>query len=662
MAVKPLTRREFLRVQLYGTLWFALEGLGGSGCGRRSFRDAPRVIVLGFDGMDPTVAAKMMQEGKLPAFEKMARMGFFGSLGTSTPPQSPVAWSDFISGTDPGGHGIFDFIHRDPSTYLPYLSTSKTEPSAKSLRIGDTRIPLGRDKVLDLRKGRAFWEILEDHEVPATILKIPSNFPPTATRQKTLSDMGTPDLLGSYGLFSYFSDVPVELDPDIGGGRVRQVSVEGHTVRAALVGPKNPCRVGEPDTAVDFTVYVDPEYPVAKIVIRDRQILLNQGEWSPWVQVVFRMAPGIAVKGICQFYLKEVHPHFKLYVTPIHLDPSDPALPISTPEDYASELACRFGPFHTKGLPADTKALEQGILDEEEFLALDETVLQERERLFDFELARFESGLLFFYVSSTDQRSHMFWRFGDPAHPAYDAKAAGRFGMVLEDIYRQANRILEKALARADRNTLVLAISDHGFLPYYRSFHLNTWLKENGYLSLREGAEQGEKEFLRGVDWSRTRAYALGFNGLYINQRGREARGSVGASEKARLVKEIAAKLENVTDPATRRKAVLKCYPAGTCYSGPFREEGPDLVVGYNTGYRASWQTALGKVPEGWFETNRKKWSGDHCMAPDLLPGIVVANRKPTRGEGLRLEDITATVLAAYGIPRPPEYTGESIL
>ncbi len=657
-----MTRRDFLRVQLYGTLWAALEGVGVSACGPRSRRDAPRVIVLGFDGMDPTIAARMMREGKLPAFERAARLGFFGPLGTSTPPQSPVAWSNFISGTDPGGHGIFDFIHRDPSNYLPYLSTSKTEPSAKLLRIGDILIPLGRDRVLDLRKGKAFWEILEDHGIPATILKIPSNFPPTATKQKTLSDMGTPDILGSYGIFSYFSDVPVELDPDIGGGKFRQVAVEGHTVRAALAGPKNPYRAGRPDTEVGFTVYVDPEYPVAKIVIADRQILLNQGEWSPWVQVAFRMSPGIQVKGICQFYLKDVHPHFNLYVTPIHLDPSDPALPISTPEDYASELARRFGPFHTKGLPADTKALDQGILDEEEFLAFDETVLHERERLFDFELDRFESGLLFFYVSSTDQRSHMFWRFGDPQHPAYDARAAGRFGMVMEDAYRQADRILEKALARADRNTLVLAISDHGFLPYYRSFHLNAWLRANGYLCLLEGTGQGDKEFLRGVDWARTRAYALGFNGLYINQKGREARGAVGAFEKARLVEEIAAKLESVTDPASGRKDVFKCYPAGRCYSGPYRDQGPDLIVGYNRGYRASWQTALGKVPEGFFETNRRKWSGDHCMAADLLPGMVVVNRSPARRQGLRLEDITATVLAAYGIPRPPGYTGESIL
>lgn len=657
-----MTRREFLRIQLYGTLWVAVEGLGGLGCRLRSRRDVPRVIVLGFDGMDPTITARMMGERKLPAFEKAANLGFFQCLGTSTPPQSPVAWSNFISGTGPGGHGIFDFIHRDPSNYLPYLSTSKTERSGKSLRFGDTLIPLGRDRVLDLRKGRAFWEILEDYEIPATILKIPSNFPPTATGQKTLSDMGTPDVLGSYGIFSYFSDQPVEFDPDIGGGRFQRVVMEGYTVQAALAGPKNLYRAGRPDTEVDFTVYVDPEYPVAKIVIGDRPILLNQGEWSPWVQVAFRMAPGVAVKGICQFYLKEVHPHFKLYVTPIHLDPSDPALPISTPEDYASDLARRFGPFHTKGLPADTKALEQGVLDEEEFLAFDETVLEERERLFDFELERFESGLLFFYVSSTDQRSHMFWRFGDPQHPAYDPQAAERFGTVLEDAYRRADRILGKALAKADRNTLVLAISDHGFLPYYRSFHLNAWLRENGYLRLLEGGGQGDKEFLQGVDWSKTRAYAVGFNGLYINQRGREARGCVEAFEKTRLVQEIAARLEGVRDPANGGKAVFKCYPAAECYSGPCRDEGPDLIVGYNRGYRASWQTALGKVPEELFETNRKKWSGDHCMASDLLPGIVVGTRRPVKRDGLRLEDITTTILKAYGIPKPPGYTGKSIL
>ena len=663
MSKTTLTRREFVRLQLYGTAWIALDGMVGLSCNRKRARETEnRLIVLGFDGMDPNLVGRMIREGKLPVFARLARDGFFGALGTSTPPQSPVAWSNFIAGTNPGGHGIFDFIHRDPATYLPYLSTSKTEASEKSLKLGDYIIPLSKGRVCGLRRGRAFWEILEDYEIPATVLKIPSNFPPTATRQRTLSDMGTPDILGSYGIFTYFTDEPPKIDPDIGGGRIQEVTVQGQRLKAALIGPKNTYRKERPDSQIDLTVYVDPEYPVAKIVLEDRQILLNQGEWSPWVQLSFPMMPGVRVKGICQFYLKEVHPHFKLYVTPIHIDPSDPALPISTPGDYAEELYRRFGPFHTKGLPADTKALDQGILDEGEFLAFDETILQERLRIFEYELDRFDAGLLYFYVSSTDQRSHMFWRLSDPEHPSYDPKLAERYGGVIEDVYRQMDQILEKALAKADPRTLVLALSDHGFHPYYRSFHLNAWLKENGYLKLLDENKRGEREFLQEVDWTRTTAYALGFNGLYVNQRGREARGIVSLAERAALVNEIASKLERATDPMSGKRAILRCYKTQECYSGPYRDSAPDVIVGYAGGYRASWQTALGKIPRALYETNDKKWSGDHCMASEILPGILLANRELRNAQGGCLEDVTATILAAFGIPRPPGITGNSML
>ncbi|MEW6444348.1 MAG: alkaline phosphatase family protein [bacterium] len=658
-----MTRRQFVRLQLYGSAWVALDGMLGLACSRNAHREpGTRVIVLGLDGMDPGIVGRMMREGKLPTFAKLARVGTFSKLGTSTPPQSPVAWSNFIAGTNPGGHGIFDFIHRDPATYLPYLSTSRTEPSQRSLKLGDYIVPLARDRIRDLRRGRAFWDVLQEHEIPATVLKIPSNFPPTATRQRTLSGMGTPDLLGSYGIFSYFSDQPFELDPEIGGGRVQEVAIEGQTVRASLVGPRNPFRKERPSSRVDFTVFVDPGYPVAKIELQGREILLNQGEWSPWVRLSFHMMPGVRLSGICQFYLKQVHPHFKLYVSPIHIDPADPTLPISTPGDYAQELSRRLGPFHTKGLPADTKALDHGVLDEGEFLASDEAILQESLGIFEYELGRFDAGLLYFYVSSTDQRSHMFWRLADPRHPAYDPALAQRFGSTIEDVYREMDRLLDRTLARTDRRTLLVVLSDHGFTPYYRSFHLNCWLKENGFLQLLDEKKRGEKEFLQEADWTRTRAYALGFNGLYINQRGREAAGIVSVSRKPALVDEIASKLEGATDPLTGQPAVLKCYKARECYSGAHRDAGPDLIVGYNRGCRASWQTALGKIPHALFETNGKKWSGDHCMAADLLPGILVSNRPLKAHPGVRLEDVTATILAALGVPSPPEYTGRSLL
>ncbi len=657
------SRREFLRLQLYGSAWVAMGGASGLACSRKQGRDTgTKVIVLGLDGMDPSLVSRMMREGKMPNFSQVARQGFFGPLGTSTPPQSPVAWANFITGANPGRHGIFDFIHRDPATYLPYLSTSKSEPADKSITLGDYVIPLSSGEIHDLRKGRAFWEILEDHDIPATVFKMPSNFPPTATRQKTFSGMGTPDILGTYGIFSYYTDQPVDIDTDLGGGKVYTVSVDNHTVKASLIGPQNTYRKDTPDSEVGFTVFRDPEYPVAKIVIDDREWLLNEGEWSPWIELSFSMMPTVRVKGICRFYLKQVHPYFKLYVTPINIDPSDPALPISTPEAYAKELYERFGPFHTKGLPADTKALEHGVLNEEEFLAFDDMILEERLAISEYELNRFESGLLYLYISSTDQRSHMFWRLTDPKHPAYDSKLAARFGNTIEDIYRRMDDFVGKILTKVDRNTRLLILSDHGFTPYYRSFNLNSWLKDQGYLHLKDPDKQGETEFFQNVDWTRTQAYALGFNGLYLNRRGREGEGTVSSAEVPALEQEIASKLQNLRDPESGKRTVVKAYKATESYAGPYGRKGPDIVVGYNRGYRASWQTALGKIPKHWYETNAKKWSGDHCMASDILPGILLTNQKVIRPAEASLCDLTATILACFGIPTPEEMDGKNIL
>jgi predicted AlkP superfamily phosphohydrolase/phosphomutase len=603
----------------------------------------------------------MMKEGKLPNFQKLARQGYFGRLGTSTPPQSPVAWANFITGMDPGGHGIFDFIHRDPATYLPYLSTSRTLPPQRTITLGEYNIPLSGGKVENLRRGRAFWEILEEYEIPATILRMPSNFPPSATKQRTLSGMGTPDILGTYGMFTFFTDEPMEIDEEIGGGRIVELSARGNAIPAVLTGPKNYYRKGAPVSEANFTVHKDPKHAVAKMVVEGKEILLKEGEWSPWVQISFSMIPTVTIKGICKFYLKEVNPHFKLYVSPIHIDPSNPCMPISTPADYARELHKRLGPFHTKGLPADTKALDHGLLDEGEFLKQDDFFLDESLSLYDYELGRFEAGVLFFYISSTDQRSHMFWRLRDPKHPSYDEKLARVYGDTIEKIYQNMDRLLGKTLNKADKRTILMVFSDHGFSPFYRAFHLNAWLKDHGYIRLIDESQQGEMEFFQNVDWSHTRAYALGFNGLYVNMRGREAMGIVSPEERNDLVGEITKGLKQVNDPMTGAHAIREVYRTHECCHGPHRDNGPDLIVGYNHGYRASWQTALGKIPKEWLETNLKKWSGDHCMAPDLVPGILLTNRKVLRKDA-SLCDLTATILSASGVPVPRDMRGTLIL
>jgi predicted AlkP superfamily phosphohydrolase/phosphomutase len=562
---------------------------------------------------------------------------------------------------DPGNHGIFDFMHRDPQTYIPVFSGSATSEAKTTLKIGDYVLPLRGGKVKNQIQGKAFWQTLDEHDIPSTIFKIPSNYPPVPAKSRTLSGMGTPDLKGSYGIFTYYTTQPAEINQDIGGGRVYPVYVIGNRVDAKLPGPTNTFRKERPEASLDFKVFIDPTNPVAKVAFADQEFILKEKEWSGWKRVRFSLIPTQSVSGICMFYLKEIRPNFKLYVTAVHIDPADPALPISTPDNYARELEKRFGPFFTKGLPADTSALDQNILDEEEFLEQDEMIMREGENMFDHEFSRFDSGLLFYYVSSTDQRQHMFWRLFDEQHPEYDPQLASRYGRTIENIYVETDKLLGRTLQKMDKDTLLLVMSDHGFNPYRRSFNLNTWLLESGYHKLRNPWKQEEGSLFENTDWSRTKAYGTGLNGLYINQRGREREGTVSAGQDSdNLVRELAQKLEQIVDPKTGEKPILRAFVSKDVYRGTQIQHAPDIVLGFNWGYRISNASPLGRFPKDVLENNKKKWSGDHMGAPEILPGILLANRK-IRAESPALYDLTATILSVFGLEKSQQMIGETI-
>ncbi len=653
-------KRGFCLIGVLLLLLVTIAGLWSCQGGKRSL--SKRVLVIGFDGMDPKILSRLIEEGKVPSFEKLNNIGDFLPLYSSIPPQSPVAWANFITGMNPGGHGIFDFIHREPESYLPFLSTSRTEPPKRTIKLGSLILPLSGGKVELLRQGRAFWQVLEEYDIPATIFRVPSNFPPAKTKQRTISGMGTPDVLGTYGTFSFYTEQPKELREDISGGAVFPVEVVDNVVKAQLVGPPNTFKEDNPTAVVDFTVYIDPENRMAKIVVQDEEVILKEGEWSQWVRVKFRMVRLLtSLRGICRFYLKETRPVFKLYVTPINLDPKDPAMPISTPKSYSKELCRRLGYFYTQGMPEDTKALDQGVLDDGEFLQQAEIVLEERMRMFNYELERFRSGLLFFYFSTLDQGTHTFWRLMDPKHPSYDPQLVAKYGNVVETLYLKMDEALGMALGYVDENTTLIVMSDHGFAPFYRGFQLNTWLKENGYVALVDEWRQGETEFFMNTDWDNTRAYALGFNGLYINQAGREGYGIVSpGEEKEALLEELAERLTQVRDPQTGLQVISHVYRADEVYQGEAMKYAPDLIIGYNWGYRASNETALGQFPRELFRDNTDKWSGDHCIDYVWIPGIILSNKKIIYRQPA-LYDIAPTILAEFGIPVPKEMVGRPI-
>ncbi len=656
------SRKRFWLVCLLALCGAGLSLLLACRHARAGSHPSRKMIILGVDGLDPDLLTKFMAEGKMPNFARLAEQGSFRRLTTSIPPQSPVAWSNLITGMNAGGHGIFDFIHRDPKTFQLYFSTSKVEGPKHSFHVGSWVIPLGSGSAEQLRHGKAFWEILDEQSVPNYVYRIPANFPPITAKGKTLSGMGTPDLRGTYGTFTFYTDDPTSAVGAIEGGEVVQVEVKNNQVATNLIGPDNTFRRNSPPSTEPFTVDVDPLESVARIRFQDQQLVLKEGEWSGWLPVEFQLMPLIGnVKGICRFYLKQTHPRFQLYVSPINIDPENPALPISTPTSYSKDLAKEIGEFHTQGIAEDTKARMADVLDDKEYLEQAHTVLAEHRRAFDAEFPKFHDGLFFFYFSSLDLNGHMMWRLTDPQSPAYDAQLAAQYGSSLEEFYEQIDQVLGEVMPKVDENTTLLVLSDHGFAPYRHSFNLNTWLLNNGYITRKQGVSADPNETFSDVDWNRTRAYGLGLNGLYLNIRGREREGIVepGAQADA-LLREIRQKLLEVRDPKDGSQVITRIDFASEVYQGPYSRSGPDALVGYNRGYRAGWTTITGSFPPDVLEDNTNAWSGDHCMDFTKVPGVLLSNRK-IDAQAPALTDIAPTILSEFGIAKTNEMKGSSV-
>ncbi|MEX2271255.1 MAG: alkaline phosphatase family protein [Vicinamibacterales bacterium] len=629
----------------------ALVVLGPSGCGDRS-ASGKRVIVLGFDGLDYGITRALIEQGRLPNFARLAASGGFAPLTTSIPPQSPVAWSTLITGLDPGGHGVFDFIHRDPATMLPYLSTTSIEASSRALKVGDWQFPLSSGRVESLRQGQPFWEVLEARGIPTTIVRMPANFPPSGTATRELSGMGTPDLLGTYGTFSFYTSDPYAFGGrTLSGGALYPVSVDNNIVRAQLHGPTNPFRATAEPVTADFRLYLDADRPVAKLVVGGEERVLAMGEWTDWLPIDFDLRlPFQTLRGMARFYLKQITPHVELYVSPINLDPMAPALPLSTPADFAEQLAAATGRFYTQGMPEDTQALKQGVLSRDEFLAQARLAGDENRVQYTHVLDHFTGGLLFYYFGNVDQVAHMMFRARDPGHPAYDAATDPDYAAVIDALYVGLDAIVGETLDAIGADDTLVVLSDHGFASWRRTFHLNSWLREEGFLTLANPAREDDPGFFGNVDWSRTRAYGVGLNGLYINVRGREMAGAVDAGDRERVMEEIAARLLQTIDPATGLPAITKVYRREQVYTDAgYFDRAPDLIVGYAKGTRASDQTALGGIPKEVMADNTDPWSGDHCMDHETVPGVLLSNRA-LRKPAPSLDTVAAAVLAEFGI------------
>jgi predicted AlkP superfamily phosphohydrolase/phosphomutase len=617
-----------------------------------------RAVILGFDGMDPELTERFIAEGRLPNLAKLRQQGTFRKLRTTYPAISPVAWSTFMTGVNPGKHNIYDFLARDLANYLPYLSSAEIKGPKRSWKIGKYTIPLGGARIKGMRRGTPFWHWLGDAGIFCSVLRVPVTFPPEKFSGVLLSGMCVPDLKGSQGTFCFCSTQPAGDKFREGGVRV-PIERIGSRYSSYVPGPEDPLAAGSGiELRVPFEIDPAPGKNQARLTVESETFTLKVGEYSDWIPVRFKAGVGFSAHGICRFYLKEVSPEIEVYVTPVNIDPGKPDLPISHPITYSIYLAKLFGPYATLGLAEDTWALNEHVLDDQAFLEQCYANHEDRERMLFDALEKTQQGLCTCVFDTTDRVQHMFWRYLDEDHPAARDVPRDERPSVIQDLYARMDELIGRVMKQIDERTLLMIVSDHGFKSFARCVNLNAWLHQNGYLALKPGkTESGD--WFDDVDWPRTRAYTMGLNGLYLNLKGRERDGIVESGAEAESLKdELRRKLDGLADPSSGRVGITGVFDCDSVYAGPYVDNAPDLIVGYGDGFRASWDSVMGKVTSHIFEDNLKAWSGDHCIDPRLVPGVLfcshnISDEKPA------IVDVAPTVLKLFGLSLPRHFDGK---
>lgn len=681
-----------------------------------------RLVVLGFDGVDARMTESLLQQGKLPHLAALADRGGYARLAPTTPAQTPVSWATFTTGRDPGGTRIFDFLRRDPANYLPTFAVAEEGTrvfllgrhnraaaaavaamvlflvalvGAAALRrrrpwlhalpllaVGGVLgwlvgawLPASLPSVTSRRSGTPFWEVAGKHGIGATVARIPVTFPATPfDHGHLLSGLGVPDLRGRIGSPAFYTS-----DPFFQAGTDNEFSVEivhlpgrEGAIRTVVIGPQNKLFATPPRLEIPLVIQVASDRRSATLTVSGHSVRVGEGEWSPWVELVFPFNPLVKAHGLARFKLLSLNPEVKLYLAPINFDPRflPPGFEVSAPRGWAAELFEALGPFKTVGWAIDTWTPSEKITDEVTFMEdIDHTVSEFRGLLRAFLDGR--DRLLVHYFEFTDRVGHILWRCLDPQHPAYDDTRAAEFRAMVERSFVLMDDIVGEVMAKLGPQDVLVVLSDHGFSTWRRSFHINTWLAREGYIALSGGTSRIENlenlfdrgEFWPNVDWRRTRAYHLGLGGLYINLAGRESQGIVAPGEEyERLRRELAARLEAVVDPATGQHPVSRVFLREQVYRTFDPQLIPDLIVTTSEGYRLSWQSALGGMPEGLFEDNDRVWSGDHCtLDPNVVPGVLFSS-VPLKRRQLSMVDVYPTLLGLLGLPSPEHVIGQPFL
>lgn len=620
---------------------------------------APRVVILGFDGVEPALVEAMIDKGELPNLAKLKAAGSYARLGTTVPPLSPVAWASFATCKQPTVHGVFDFMARKPDTYALVGGEGRLEQP----KLGADGAVATPARYVPQRKGDAFWLEADRQGKRCKIIHVPFAFPvdPLA-RGAMLGGEGVPDIRGNSSFSFWMSDTytPEQLRESTPGGVRFALKFENDVATVRIPTARDP-RPGRPQPVLPIALRVDRSAHTVVAQLPTGPVTLKQGEWSDWLEWSFNITPKYAVRAISRFYLIEAGDHVRLYMSSMQQHPLEPLVPISTPPAYSAELVNRYGLFKTLGWSHDTNALKKDALPEDVFLDEARAENDWKERLTLEELDRSDFDLLISCWTATDRVAHMFWRFRDPKHPLYSPEGAAKYGTVVEEMYRRMDQTVGRVISRLAPDDLLMILSDHGFHSFRTGFNVTTWLVRNGYLAV-EGqtdpaiAINDKAEFtLEGYDWSRSKAYSVGLSGIYVNLSGREAKGIVPKEEMPGLLHELRDKLLQVVNPATGEKVFSEIYITDNA-------AGPDIQLGYAEGYQTSKIAARGAAPAELFAPNDDKWSGDHASsAANQTKGIFFANKPLPGANQAEIIDLGPTALSYLGLTAPAAYQGKSL-
>ena len=652
-----------------------------------------KLVILGFDGMDPRLVQKWMDEGKLPNMRKLATSGSaVRPLGTTHSPESPTAWASFATGVNAGKHNIYDFLIRDTTSYLPDLGMVSREPP----RFVFNFIPISKPNIRSIRGGTSFWVTAGAAGVRSSMLTVPVTYPPEEVPNgELLSGLPLPDIRGTMGTFYYFgTDLSrYEEGNTEFGGILKRLVFDGDVAQTELVGPPNPIvrqqlrvlRAKTPlseldkmkiaeleareDVRLPVTVHWNRAGKSATVDIGDSSIHLSEHQWSKWINLDFNINLLVRVHGMAQLYLIGAGQELQLYASPVNWRPDSPPAPMSSPASFAGDLYERLGPFRTLGWAEATWPLNEDRIDERTFMEDLFRAFDDRAQVILHRIDTKQWDLLVGVIESTDRVKHMMWRLIDPAHPKYDKALAAKFGDSIERVYRKCDDFTGEVMSRVDPGTPILIVSDHGFHSFRQSVNLNTWLVQEGFMAIR-GQQPGDKKlqdlfgggtFWENVDWTRTRAYAMGLGQIYLNLKGREGHGVVPPADSNAVQDDLAARLLTMTDPKTGAPMVTAVYKRDDIYKGPFVQNASELQVGLADGYRVSWQSTLGGSPPGIVYPNMKKWSGDHGSYDYKETSGTLISSRPLGVERADITDIAPTVLKFFGVPIPGQIDGKPI-